>query len=145
MSARVVVKLRLPCSPERAFAELDDLDDYPGWMGLVHAAKREVEVEAWDVELRGRIGPFARSKRLRMVRTAIESPRSVRFERRETDGRDHGTWVLEASVTPVPGASECDLRVVLDYGGRLWSGVVEKALADEIERSKARLAARVSG
>ena len=143
MSTRITVEVDLPCPAVRAFAEIDDLDDYPRWMGLVHAAAREDSAEAWAVELRGRIGPFARSKKLRMVRTGFRSPNSVRFERREVDGRDHGSWVLDAEVHDTHGG--CRLTVSLDYGGRLWSGVVEKALNDEIERSKERLRGLVSG
>ena len=143
---RIAVEVSLPCSATRAFAEIDDLDDYPRWTDLVHAATREGAADAWVVELRGRIGPFARSKKLRMVRTRLDSPSSVRFERRENDGRDHGRWVLEASVVDRPDSpgEGCDVRVTLDYDGHLWSSVVEKVLNEEIELSKQRLLALVT-
>ena len=141
---RITVEVNLPCSATRAFAEIDDLDDYPRWTGLVHAASREGAADAWVVELRGRIGPFARSKKLRMVRTRLDAPTAVRFERRENDGRDHGTWVLEASVEDRSDGGGCDVRVTLDYDGRLWSSVVEKVLNDEIELSKKRFLALVT-
>lgn len=140
---RINVDVTLPCAPARAFAELDDLERYPHWMGLVHAATPEPGGDAWVVELRGKVGPFTRSKKLRMMRTVVNNDGascSVRFERRDTDGREHGSWVLDASV--VQGLEEsdtCDVRVSLEYGGRLWSGVVDKVLHDEIERSKQRL------
>ena len=151
---RISVEVTLPCSAARAFSELDDLEDYPRWTGLVHAATRDSGVDSdssqpvasWTVELRGRIGPFARSKKLRMERVFVDEPSRVRFERRETDGRDHGSWILEAVV--IEGATDdrasCDVRVTLEYGGRLWSGAIEKLLADEIERSKHRLRDLVS-
>ena len=142
---RVNVDVTLPCTPARAFAELDDLQRYPHWMGLVHAATPEPGGDAWAVELRGKVGPFTRSKKLRMVRTAVDAAGtscSVRFERRDIDGREHGTWVLDASVIQrddVDSGAACDVRVSLEYGGRLWSGVVDAVLRDEIERSKQRL------
>ena len=42
---------------------------------------------AWEVELRARVGPFARSKRLRMALTEMVTDRLVVFERAEIDGR----------------------------------------------------------
>ena len=94
--------LDAPCTPEELFAWVDDLGRYPDWLDIV---PRAVAVEphpddagpAWSVDLRGRLGPLARSKRLRMVRTALE-PGRVRFERVEHDGRRHSPWVLEAAV-----------------------------------------------
>lgn len=137
----LVIDHRLPCPPLRVFPAVDNLARYPLWMGLVHDVV-VVDDDAWVVELRARVGPFARSKRLRMERVVWDEPRHVRFERREVDGANHGTWVLDARLT---GTETTDLRVELRYGGRLWSSVVERVLRDEVERSKARLSALVSG
>ena len=54
---------------------------------------------ASTVDLRGRLGPFARAKRLRMVRTAHDPDRHARFERVEHDGRDHSPWILDADIS----------------------------------------------
>lgn len=77
-----------------------------------------------------------------MVRTAHEPPASVRFERREEDGRSHSPWVLTAEVAAVPGGSRLEVR--LHYGGGLFGPVLERLLADEVERAKPRLIALVS-
>jgi uncharacterized protein YndB with AHSA1/START domain len=132
----LVVTADLPCPPDRVFAEVDDLDDYPRWMGLVHAAESR-EAGVWLVELRARVGPFARSKRLRMRRVELVMPTSVRFEREEDDGRRHGEWVLDVVVEPTDSGSR--LVMTLSYSGRLWSSVVERVLHEEIEASKVRL------
>jgi hypothetical protein len=103
--------LDAPCGPETLFDWVDDLARYPGWLDIV---PRAVPAEprdgdpgpAWSVDLRGRLGPFARSKRLRMVRTVHDQPRQVRFERLEHDGRQHSSWTLDASVAPGEGTSE---------------------------------------
>ena len=71
----LVIDYRLPRPPEVVFGFVDDLDHYPQWMGLVHGVTRESE-STWSVELRARVGPFARSKRLRMVRVAHEIGRA---------------------------------------------------------------------
>ena len=133
---KLVVTTDVPCAPERLFAEVDDLSDYPRWMGIVHAVE-SVGDACWMVELRARVGPFARSKRLRMRRTDLEVPSMVRFERQEDDGRRHGAWVLEAVVSRVEAGSR--LEMTLEYSGRLWSSVVERVLQEEIALAKARL------
>jgi hypothetical protein len=94
----------------------------------------------WVVDLRGRLGPFARSKRLRMERTAHDEPSCVVFERKESDGRRHSPWVLTAAIEPT-GEATSRLTMHLHYGGGLWGPVLERLLGDEITRSKPRLLA----
>ena len=91
----VVASLEAPCPPSALFPWVDDLERYPEWLDIVpRAAHAEPHPEdigpAWSVDLRGRLGPFARAKRLRMVRTVHEPDRHARFERMEHDGRQHG-------------------------------------------------------
>ena len=129
-----------------------DLDRYPAWLSIVPRADLEAasaegspEAErdghpAWAVELRAKLGPLARSKRLRMVRTLDESDH-VRFERWETDGKDHSPWVLDARIEEVETGSR--LTMMLHYGGNFGVGLLEKLLRDEIEESKPRLRALV--
>lgn len=142
----VTADLLAPCSPERLFGWVDDLAHYPQWLDIVPRAT-PVDVRegdpgpAWSVDLRGRLGPFARSKRLRMVRTVHDAPHRVRFERLEHDGRRHSPWVLEAGITPDGEGSRLTMR--LHYGGSLVGPLVERLLADEIRESKPRLLALV--
>lgn len=135
---RLVVEHVVDASPDAVFSVIDDLGRYPSWMGLVHSAEA-LAADTWAVQLRARIGPLARSKKLTMTRVVCEAPRHVRFERRETDGRSHGEWVLDVTVEPDSAPTRTRLVMVLHYGGRLWSSVVEKVLHDEIEASKRRL------
>ena len=143
----VTTDLEAPCTPDELFAWVDDLGRYPEWLDIVPravpvAGHADDPGPAWSVDLRGRLGPLARSKRLRMVRTALE-PGRVRFERVEHDGRRHSPWVLEAAVAEVEGGSR--LRVHLHYGGSLVGPLIERLLADEITRSRPRLLALVAG
>ncbi len=146
--------LDAPCPATTLFAHVDDLAAYPVWMRLVHRVESLPATErgdpAWDVELRARLGPFARSKRLRMVRTVHEPFERVVFERDELDGRDHAPWVLSVELREEP-ASDGDadphtrLTMLLHYGGGLWSGaVLERALDDEVRRGSETLLRLVS-
>ena len=138
----VTATVEAPVGVEKLFAAVADLTTYPQWLNIVH----QVTVEpvgsdgksAWLVELRGKVGPFARSKRLRMVQSTCESPNIVVFERRETDGRKHSSWVLTARVGATSVGS--NLTVNLHYGGTLFTGgVLERLLADQIEQGRERL------
>lgn len=136
-------ELRTDTSTAALFAAVEDLATYPRWLGIVVRADPvpadATQVEpAWDVELRGRVGPIARSKRLRMVRTEHVEGRSARFERRELDGRRHADWVLEVSVAGFDGAAELVVRMT--YGGRLAGPLLERMLRDEVEQARPRLA-----
>ncbi|MGH9214330.1 MAG: SRPBCC family protein [Acidimicrobiales bacterium] len=144
----VTAEMLAPCSPEELFVWVEDLSRYPDWLEIV---PRAVAIEpepgdpgpAWSVDLRGQLGPFARSKRLRMVRTIHESPAVVQFERIEHDDRDHSAWLLRAEVTASTAATS-RLTMHLHYGGSLGGPLVEKLLADEIDRSRPRLIERLT-
>ncbi|MGH9185521.1 MAG: SRPBCC family protein [Acidimicrobiales bacterium] len=143
----VTATLDAPCLPGSLFPWVEDLARYPDWLDIVPRAE-PVPADAadpgpaWQVDLRGRFGPLARSKRLRMVRTEHDPPNAVRFERRELDGRRHSPWRLTATVEPGPDGSR--LTMHLHYGGGLWGPLLERMLGDEIEHSKPRLLAHVA-
>jgi len=134
-------------SASQLFEVIRDLGTYPKWLEIVHfadAVDSEDGLQAWNVELRAKIGPFARSKRLRMVRTTDQSPTTVVFERRENDGKKHAPWVLRSVVTEVNGTSTLDVH--LHYGGSLFDGgIVERVLADQIVSGKAKLTQFLAG
>ena len=144
---RIERSVRLSATPEVAFAMVDDLGRYPEWMDLVHdvveAPLSPAGERVWDVELRAQVGPLARSKRLRMVRTVHEPSHRVVFERREVDGRQHSPWILESTLD-ARAADSVELTMLLTYGGNLWTGaVLERVLDDHVERGAAALAERV--
>lgn len=136
----VVASLEARCTATQLFALVDDLSTYPQWNGLVFNAVAEPGNDrAWDIELRAQLGPMARSKRLRMVRT-IRDPQTntVRFERDQADGRSHSPWVLDAEIVEHEGVST--LTMHLHYGGTLWTGgILERVLAEQITSGRERL------
>ena len=136
-----------PCPAPDLFRWVDDLVRYPAWMPLVHRAESEVGAPAvWIVELRARVGPLSRSKRLRMVRTVLDVPHRARFERDEADGRRHAAWVLDAQVASTDASTGSRLTMRLRYGGALWTGgLLERVLTDEIEQGKDKLLALIAG
>lgn len=153
MDVRAVVDA--PCEVEQLFAMVADLSTYPRWLDLVHTADLEpghvigVDLPAWKVELRARVGRFARSKKLRMARTVLDRTNALAvFERAEIDGRHHSPWVLRAEVTrvsPIDGPPISRLTMHLHYGGALWTGgVLERTLAEQIEAGRVRLVELVS-
>jgi hypothetical protein len=142
MRLDIVHDLDAPC--ELVAPWIEDLGRYPAWMPLVSHADREpgAGAPAWAVELTGRIGPLARSKRLRMVRTVHEPGRIVRFERAEQDGRTHSPWTLEAVLRPTPNGSRVEVH--LAYGGGLFGPVLERLLGEQVGEARTRLSAVVS-
>lgn len=136
----VTASLEAQCGAALLFEFVDDLSTYPQWNGLVHSAVSEPgNDQAWDVQLRARLGPLARSKRLRMVRTLRDADTfTVKFERDQADGRSHAPWVLGATILERNGLST--LTMHLHYGGSLWTGgALERVLADQIISGRERL------
>ena len=130
----------VPASARDLFPHVARLEAYPPWLRLVHRAELVAEepLPTWDVELRARVGPFARSKRLRMQRVDIESDRGARFERAEVDGREHAMWALRVELAP--SGDETVLTMHLAYDGKLWTGgVLERVLDDEVRRARVKL------
>lgn len=138
--------LDAPCAPAALFHWVEDLTRYPQWLNLVDRVQPGSPDDpadvAWTVDLRATIGPFARTKRLRMVRTVHDAPHRVRFVRQELDGREHGTWELVAVVDPADTGSR--LTMTLRYDGRFWGPALGAILAEEIDRSRSRLAELVA-
>lgn len=115
---------------------VSDLGRYPEWMPLVFSAVTQ-SVDTWDVELRAKVGIFARSKRLRMMRTH-DAPDRIVFERHEADGRRHAPWTL---IVTLEGSGKSTLVTMdLSYGGTLWTGgVLDRVLASHVEQGKTGL------
>lgn len=134
-------------SAEQLFSKISELSTYTEWLDIVHCVDILSDMNGsrtWQVELRARLGPFARSKRLHMVRTICDAPRVVVFERQEDDGKQHSVWVLRAAIDPMPTGST--LRMHLHYGGSLFTGgVLERILADQIRQGSDRLLAMFTG
>ena len=135
----------LPAPADRIADVLRDLANYPDWLDIVRRAEPTASDPddvgpAWMVTLRAKVGPLARSKRLRMVRT-VDSADHLRFERVEIDGRDHAAWILDARLA---GDDPCQVTVELRYEGRLWSAPLEAVLGSQVDDAIPRLRSLVS-
>jgi hypothetical protein len=137
----------VPAERATVFPFVVDLREYPRWLPLVHAAEPDDDTAwddtAWTVELRARVGPFARSKQLRMERTAVVPDALAVFERAEVDGREHARWALRCELTTVDDGTLVTMH--LAYDGRLWTaGILERVLDEEVRRGRAGLVELVS-
>lgn len=137
----VTAHLDAPHPATAVWAVVSDLSTYPRWLDIVPRAVA-ADDGSWTIDLRGRLGPFARTKRLRMVRTQTDEPTLVVFERDEVDGKDHSPWILRAEVEAL-GDAASRLTMRLHYGGSLFGPVLERLLGDTIERSRPKLLAEL--
>lgn len=141
----IVRELVAPVPPAVLFEHVGALDAYPPWMPLIHEVHAlPVDPDGapvWSVELRATVGPFSRSKRLRMRRTEHRKDQLVVFERSEDDGRRHSPWILRVALTPnAPEPSETTLTMTMIYGGSLWTGpVLERVLDDQVRQGSEAL------
>ncbi len=134
--------VELPVAPEVVLPFVNDLQKYPAWMSLVHAVEADGN-DSWNVELRAKVGVFARSKRIRMTRT-VNTESKIVFERDEQDGRQHSPWRLAVDINDA--GSACTVTMNLEYGGTLWTaGVLDRVLASQVDAGKAQLAKVVQG
>jgi hypothetical protein len=129
-------------SPKIVGEVLSDLSTHVYWNDVVAEATPASGGSlgahpAWITTLRANVGPFSRSKKLRMTRTENhvdpEGVRHIRFERREIDGRDHAGWIMEVQIRPDGEGSAIDLG--LEYTGGLWVGALEGVLSSAIDRA----------
>ncbi len=121
---------------------VEDLAAYPTWMPMVHDVVA-VDDGVWSVELRAKVGVFARSKKLRMRRTMNEDNIIV-FERDEDDNRQHSPWVMRVSLSP--SAMGTNVTIDLSYGGSLWTaGILDRVLASQVDAGKSGLVRAVQG
>ena len=140
----------LIASPTAAFAALEDLATYPHWLSIVASASpAEPHADdpgpAWHVELRGKVGPFSKTKRVRMVRTGHDpAAGTVRFERREHDGRSHNTWLLTGQATAHGDHDGAHVEVDLHYGGGAIFPGADLLLRQETRRAGERLDAHLA-
>ena len=96
----ITASLEAPCAADQLFELVDDLSTYPQWNGLVHSAVAEPgDDPVWDVQLRARLGPLARSKRLRMVRTVRDAEALTRHVRTRS-GRRSKPFAVGALAPP---------------------------------------------
>lgn len=134
--------VELPVGVSNVLPFVNNLSQYPQWMPLVHAVEADGE-DSWNVELRAKVGVFARSKRIRMTRTT-NTEADVVFERNESDGGQHSAWKLAVSIDGC--ATQCTVTMYLEYGGNLWTaGVLDRVLAAQVEAGKAGLLKVVQG
>ncbi len=138
---RQVIEVDLNGSSEQIYIALADLANYKNWLGFIDDIDT-VDIDAgntcWIVTLRAQIGPFARLKKLRMVRVEEDFPKSIRFSRKETDSKDHSDWDLHVTISE-KGDMGCSVQMVVSYSGGFWSVPLQAVFTSHVETAKVRL------
>lgn len=137
------ITANVTAEPQRVLDIVSDLSTYPEWLELVSTvdttgSESDEDGPAWFVTLRAKVGPFSRSKRLRMVRTATTNT-GAHFDRREVDRRDHSAWTMTSDVEEGPDGTL--LTIGLAYDGKLFTGPLEAILDAATEDAGAKLSA----
>ena len=139
----------LDIDPALVFGVVSDLTTFPDWLDLVRRVEPTSPADndpgpAYAVTLRANIGPFSRSKRLRMCRAGIDaSTGHVEFVRHETDGRQHADWRMTADVTAGTNSDTASVVLIrLEYSGQMWSNLLDGALEHAVGRATSKLALR---
>ncbi len=137
---RQSVELVVKASTEEAFAALRDLETYRDWLGFIHSVDELVAANetSWNVVLRSELGPFARMKKLRMVRTSELPYSSVTFSRVEIDGKEHSNWTLDVSCLSLTETTT-QLSLTVVYSGGFWSRPLESVFNSHVEDAKVKL------
>ena len=138
---RQVIEVDLNGSAEQIFSALSDLAYYKNWLGFIDTIDT-VDADGgdacWIVTLRAQVGPFARLKKLRMVRVEEDFPKLIRFSRKETDSKDHSDWDLHVTISE-KGDIGCSVQMVVSYSGGFWSVPLQAVFTSHVETAKVRL------
>ena len=135
-------ELRVAASSSEVRNVLEDLTTYPHWNDLVKSVEPD-GTTAWLATIEARVGPFARSKRLRMVREETTDPDILGFVRDEPQRESFAQWRMRAVVQEVEGDGEAEehslVQLELHYDGDLWTSPLEGILSSAIDRAVQRL------
>ena len=138
---RQVIEVDLNGSSEQIFSALADLANYKNWLGFIDTIDT-VDADrggaCWIVTLRAQVGPFARLKKLRMVRVEDNFPGLIRFSRKETDSKDHSDWDLHVTINEKESMG-CSVQMVVSYSGGFWSVPLQAVFTSHVETAKVRL------
>ena len=135
---RQVIEVDLNGSSEQIYIALADLANYKNWLGFIDTVDIDTGDTCWIVTLRAQVGPFARLKKLRMVRVEEDFPKLIRFSRKETDSKDHSDWDLHVTISE-KGDMGCSVQMVVSYSGGFWSVPLQAVFTSHVETAKVRL------
>lgn len=138
---RQTIELNVASSLDNVFTALRDLETYTEWLSFIDSIEKveiQGEDQSWIVVLRSQLGPFARMKKLRMVKSSEHLGRSVCFSRSEVDAKEHSSWDLEVSCSSLDDANT-KVALTVSYGGKFWSRPLETAFNSHVEEAKTRL------
>jgi hypothetical protein len=79
------------------------------------------------------------------MRSVSDEPSHLRFERRETDGREHASWIFDVAIAARGNDNGHSLvSVDLRYEGGLWSTPLDAVLGSQVDAAVPKLRRFVS-
>ena len=138
---RQTVELTVEAESGAVFNAFRDLENYLEWLGFIDSVEPVANGNgdlSWIVVLRSQLGPFARMKKLRMVKNSEVLNSSISFGRVELDEKEHSSWDLEVMCQPVSDDST-RVKLTVSYSGKFWSRPLEVAFNSQVEDAKIRL------
>ncbi len=135
------VELTVKASSEVVFNAFRDLENYLEWLSFIDSVDPITNGNgdlSWIVVLRSQVGPFARMKKLRIVKNNEVTNSFISFSRVELDEKEHSSWDLEVTCQPVSDDST-RVKLTVSYSGKFWSRPLEVAFNSQVEDAKIRL------
>ena len=127
---------------KHSFSVLSDLSTYTQWLNFIDSVEA-VESEGdlvWMLVLKAQLGPFSRMKRLRMAKVSSEPHKLIRFERKETSGRDASDWSIDVKFKQID-LKTTEITFVVSYSGKFWTRTLETVFNTYVDQARTNLKA----
>ena len=127
---------------KHSFSVLSDLSTYTQWLNFIDSVEA-VESEddlVWMLVLKAQLGPFSRMKRLRMAKVSSKPHKLIRFERKETSGRDASDWSIDVKFKQID-LKTTEITFVVSYSGKFWTRTLETVFNTYVDQARTNLKA----
>ena len=127
---------------QHSFSVLSDLSTYTQWLNFIDSVEPvdSKDGRVWMLVLKAQLGPFSRMKRLRMAKVSSEPHKLIRFERKETSGRDASDWTIDVKFKQID-LKTTEITFVVSYSGKLWTRTLETVFNTYVDQARTNLKA----
>ena len=127
---------------KHSFSVLSDLSTYTQWLNFIDSVEAVESGDdlVWMLVLKAQLGPFSRMKRLRMAKVSSEPHKLIRFERKETSGRDASDWSIDVKFKQID-LKTTEITFVVSYSGKFWTRTLETVFNTYVDQARTNLKA----